>query len=135
MFKLLQLYLTLSKEGLASISCQSIGLLVRLFMGEIEPANGGFTIQIHMATFAPILPVKKFLRYQFPPILIFTVLIYDRIQESENRHPDHGSIRISDQNICHPCQLDCIVKHEKFLTLKRSDRYKYNLHNIHILLA
>ena len=28
-------------------------------MGEIAPANGGFTIQIHLATFAPILPVIK----------------------------------------------------------------------------
>lgn len=28
-------------------------------MGEIEPANGGFTIQIHLATFAPIFPVIK----------------------------------------------------------------------------
>ena len=67
MFKLLQLYLTLSKEGLASISCQSIELLVMLFMGEIEPANGGFTIQIHLATFAPILPV-----IQIPKISIST---------------------------------------------------------------
>ena len=59
MFKWIQLYLTMSKEGLASISCQSIELLVMFFMGEIAPPNGGFTIQIHLATSTPILPVIK----------------------------------------------------------------------------